>query len=201
MLVQARNTLPRRRSTQNGKPMNLRDCPTHGKHATASCPRCDEALRAGRPITTTIAWTEPPTATPGAAVPALTSGRKPKQARFSVTGAPVGKPRMTQRDKWQKRPAVMRYREWADRARETAGELPQNPGTLNWTAYLPIPKSWSKVKRSVAAGQPHRQKPDRDNIDKAVLDSLFKQDSGIHTGTIKKLWDDGNGPRIEIEIL
>lgn len=30
---------------------------------------------------------------------------------------PVPKPRMTQRDKWQKRPAVMRYRAFCDEVR------------------------------------------------------------------------------------
>lgn len=43
----------------------------------------------------------------------------------------------------------------------------------------------------------HRAKPDRDNIDKALLDALFNDDSGIASGLIEKRWDDGNGPRIE----
>lgn len=127
-------------------------------------------------------------------------GEKPT-GKFIIHGAPMGKPRMTQRDKWAKRPAVMRYRAWADSARAAAeGHIPENPLTLSWTAYLPIPESWSKAKKKGMAGCFHRQKPDRDNIDKAVLDALFKDDSGIAAGTIVKRWDDGNGPRIEIQI-
>jgi Holliday junction resolvase RusA-like endonuclease len=49
-------------------------------------------------------------------------------------------------------------------------------------------------------GQPHRAKPDRDNIDKAILDALFPDDSVVAEGYLCKLWDDGKGARIEIEM-
>ena len=48
------------------------------------------------------------------------------------------------------------------------------------------------------AGALHRAKPDRDNIDKAILDALFTDDSGIAAGHLEKRWDDGGGPRLEI---
>ena len=47
-------------------------------------------------------------------------------------------------------------------------------------------------------GTLHRSKPDRDNIDKAVMDALFPEDSGIAAGTIRKVW--GEPPRVEGEI-
>jgi Holliday junction resolvase RusA-like endonuclease len=72
--------------------------------------------------------------------------------------------------------------------------------SVSWVAYFPIPQSWSKKKKAEMAGQLHRQVPDRDNVDKAILDALFKDDSGIAAGHIEKRWDDGNGPRIELEI-
>jgi Holliday junction resolvase RusA-like endonuclease len=50
------------------------------------------------------------------------------------------------------------------------------------------------------SGTLHRQKPDRDNIDKGILDALFKSDCGVAGGTIVKRWDDGKGPRIEIHV-
>ena len=34
---------------------------------------------------------------------------------FTMRGDPMGKPRMTQRDKWQKRPVVVRYRQYLRR--------------------------------------------------------------------------------------
>lgn len=113
--------------------------------------------------------------------------------RIVIPGKPVGKPRMTQRDKWAKRPCVLRYREWADQARlivEAAGGLPEAERVLelSWTARFEPPKSTSKKRREEMIGEYHRQKPDRDNIDKAVLDALFKEDKAIASGTIRKLW-------------
>ena len=119
---------------------------------------------------------------------------------------PMGKPRMTQRDRWKKRPAVTRYHGFKDELRARVAGLPHlrrliDSGTvyrLSWTAYLPIPASWAKHKKAAMAGALHRAKPDRDNIDKAILDALFTDDSGIAAGHLEKRWDDGRGPRLEI---
>lgn len=47
--------------------------------------------------------------------------------RFVVPGTPIGKPRMTQRDKWRvgpkARPCVQRYRDWADAIRQAADQV------------------------------------------------------------------------------
>jgi len=124
---------------------------------------------------------------------------------FTVLGNPMGKPRMTQRDKWAKRPAVMRYRAWSDKARASAKEqnfdLTVCPEAVSWVAYFDIPKSWPKKKRLAMEGKAHRQKPDRDNVDKAVLDTFWKEDSGVSRGSLEKRWDDGKGARIEVEVL
>ena len=112
---------------------------------------------------------------------------------------PMGKPRMTQQDKWKKRPCVMRYRAFADEIRRQAsGKIPDDINNLSWVAYLPIPKTIKKAEKVARAGALHLMKPDRDNIDKAILDALFKEDSGIAIGTLEKRWDDGSGPRIEL---
>lgn len=112
---------------------------------------------------------------------------------------PMGKPRMTQRDRWAKRDCVLRYHAFRDEMRLRVGnKIPSDIVRLSWIAYLPIPKSWSKKKKAEMAGQYHRQKPDRDNIDKAILDSLFSEDCMIAAGQITKRWDDGDGPRIEL---
>lgn len=119
---------------------------------------------------------------------------------YTIKIVPMGKPRMTRADKWKKRPCVMRYREFADELRKQAGEMPGGVYDVSWVAYLPMPKSWSNKKREAMRGTMHQQKPDRDNIDKAILDSLFKDDSGIATGSICKMWDDGGGARINLEV-
>lgn len=117
---------------------------------------------------------------------------------FIVAIEPMGAPRMTQRDKWAKRPVVVAYHAYADRLRAACGGRPENPATVSWRAFFTMPASWSKAKKKAHAGQPHRAKPDRDNIDKGVLDSLWEQDCGIASGTLAKFWDDGRGARLEI---
>lgn len=119
---------------------------------------------------------------------------------ITIPGEPMGKPRMTRSDKWKKRDCVMRYRAWADEARLRAGKLPSPDviASLSWTAYFEPPKSWSKKKRAAAMNTLHRSTPDRDNVDKAVLDALFPQDSAIASGMIQKRW--GSPARLEIVI-
>jgi Holliday junction resolvase RusA-like endonuclease len=108
---------------------------------------------------------------------------------------------MTQRDKWKKRPCVVAYRQWADRVRQHLAGLPvaANVLSLSWTATFEPPRSWSKKERANVIGTLHRQKPDRDNLDKAVLDILYPGgDQAIASGTIEKRW--GWVPSLEIRI-
>lgn len=122
--------------------------------------------------------------------------------RIVVPGCPPAKPRMTRRDKWAKRPCVLRHREWCDRVREAVGDsLPDASRVqyLDWTAVFEPPKSWSKRRRREAIGKLHRQRPDRDNIDKAVLDALYPDgDQAIACGRIAKQW--GTVAHIEITL-
>jgi Holliday junction resolvase RusA-like endonuclease len=100
--------------------------------------------------------------------------------KFEIT--PVSKPRQTQSDKWKQRPVVMKYRGYADHLRllaNTLGYVPEDVLSIHF--YLPMPKSWSKKKRALMVKQPHRQKPDLDNLIKAFQDALLSEDSHIHT--------------------
>ena len=121
---------------------------------------------------------------------------------ITIPIVPMGKPRMTQRDKWKQRTCVVRYRAFSDNLRllipaDLKEILSQKQCIgLSWKAFLPIPKSWTQKKKKDHRGILHLSKPDRDNIDKAILDSLFKEDSGIATGHIEKRWDDGEGTRL-----
>ena len=102
---------------------------------------------------------------------------------------PLGKPRMTQRDRWKKRPVVERYHEYADRLREEADKqnfLLGEKVEINF--FIPVPKSWSKKKKSANLGRPHKQRPDLDNLIKAVQDILMKEDSTIWKITAVKRW-------------
>jgi len=57
---------------------------------------------------------------------------------------------------------------------------------------MPMPKSWTKKKKFELIGMPHTQKPDIDNLTKAVLDGLngvwFKDDSQVSGLYAAKYW-------------
>lgn len=112
---------------------------------------------------------------------------------------PMGKPRMTQRDKWKKRPCVLVYHAFKDYVRLSLASVDlSDVDGVSWDAFFSMPKSWSKKKKEAMRGQPHQQKPDRDNIDKAILDALLKDDSVVWRGELYKYWDDGHGARIAL---
>ena len=99
---------------------------------------------------------------------------------------PMGKPRMTRADKWKKRPEVLRYRAFCDEVRLHNVVLPECG--YHVTFVIPMPPSWSKKKRQQHDGKPHQQKPDKDNLEKALLDAIFDDDSRIWDGRVTKLW-------------
>jgi len=101
---------------------------------------------------------------------------------------------MTQRDKWAKRPAVLRYRAFADEVRAHGVKVPESDGIV--TFGIPMPKSWSTKKRAAMISAPHKQKPDIDNLLKALLDAVYKDDSGIWRITVCKRWADTGYIRI-----
>jgi Holliday junction resolvase RusA-like endonuclease len=109
--------------------------------------------------------------------------------------APVPKPRQTQRDKWMKRPCVLRYRAFADKVRLHRVKLPQPCSVVFW---LPMPKSWDHRKRVGFEGQPHTVKPDLDNLLKALGDAVHAEDSHLWSVAAEKRWTSGK-PRIEVE--
>lgn len=37
-------------------------------------------------------------------------------------------------------------------------------------------------------GKPHQQKPDKDNLEKALLDAIFEDDCRIWDGRVSKVW-------------
>lgn len=80
---------------------------------------------------------------------------------------------------------------------------------LGVRAYLPIPKSWSNKKKEQAKSAAIRptSKPDMDNLLKHVKDcltslSFWHDDKQVveYLPGIGKYYDDGQGPRWEIEI-
>ena len=99
---------------------------------------------------------------------------------------PIGKPRMTRADKWKQRPAVMRYRAFCDEVRLKNVAMPEQGGHI--TFVVPMPKSWSQKNRVTINGQSHQQKPDADNMIKALMDALFTDDAHIWDFRVTKVW-------------
>ncbi len=103
---------------------------------------------------------------------------------YAIT--PVPKPRMTQRDKWKKRPVVLRYHAFKDEVRAAGVELEESGQHIIFV--LPMPKSWSKKKQREMVGKPHQQKPDKDNLEKALerLRNILRQSAGMNATTLNR---------------
>lgn len=121
---------------------------------------------------------------------------------FVVMGTPIGKPRMTQRDKWQKRPCVLAYRSYADNLRaivpKILGEV--DCYALDIIAHVAVKPSWSDKKKAAKIGKPCRSKPDADNITKSVADALFDDDSGIWDERCRKYWCAQGDERTQVTV-
>lgn len=106
---------------------------------------------------------------------------------FDIT--PIGKPRMVRSDKWSERECVTDYWAYKDKlvllARAKRYKVTPK---LNINFILSMPKSWSEKKRRLLNGKPHTQKPDIDNLEKAFLDCLCKNDSFVWSVNKTKRW-------------
>lgn len=103
---------------------------------------------------------------------------------------PMGKVRMTQSDKWKvgekARPCVKRYRAYHDALRALGVTVEPGDGIH---FHIQMPPSWSKKKRALHDGTPHRQKPDIDNLIGGLLDGVLDEDKGIdRLGETSKSW-------------
>jgi Holliday junction resolvase RusA-like endonuclease len=94
---------------------------------------------------------------------------------------------MTQSDRWKKRDCVIRYRNFKDQCRAHGVNVPES-ASVEYT--IPMPASWSQKKREQMRGKPHRQRPDLDNLDKALLDAVLTEDSHIWQLHSRKVWGD-----------
>ena len=101
---------------------------------------------------------------------------------------PVSKPRQTRSDRWKKRPSVMKYRAFADEVRANKIIIPS--GGAHITFIIPFPVSYSKRKKKKLNGKPHfvKKRNDIDNLQKALMDAIFDDDSHIWDIRCTKLW-------------
>lgn len=101
----------------------------------------------------------------------------------------MGAVRQTQADRWKKRPAVLRYRAFADELRLAAAAQNFFLGDRCIMIFeIAMPKSWSNKKKELMDGKPHTQRPDNDNCIKSCQDVLLIEDSSVHTVFAAKFW-------------
>ena len=101
---------------------------------------------------------------------------------------PVAKPRMVKSDAWKKRKCVLNYWAFKDELclHKKGFEIKDN---MSYEFIIAMPKGWSNKKKKLIEDSPHKQKPDLDNLLKALWDCLLIEDSHISSvSNISKKW-------------
>ncbi len=99
---------------------------------------------------------------------------------------PVPAPRQVNKDRWRPSPRVLRYRAYRDELTIKGLQIPEPFHHMIF--ILEMSRSWSESKKRSLEGMPHHLTPDRDNLEKAVLDAYFGEDRHIWHGATTKLW-------------
>ena len=143
------------------------------------------------------------------------TGQTKQLLQFSVPGEPVGQPRhrvstigKRARMYLPKKHPVNAFKaaiQAAFIAKAGKWRTIKGPVHVSVFAWFSIPSSWSKKKQAAHAGQYHAQKPDSDNVGKAVLDALtdcgaWVDDSQVASCLVIKRWA-GQEPTTLIEIV
>ena len=81
---------------------------------------------------------------------------------------------------------MAQYRAFCDEVRLRRLTLPDSG--YHVTFVIPMPRSWPKKKKALMDGQPHQQVPDKDNLEKALLDAIFGRDEHVWDGRVTKVW-------------
>ena len=131
------------------------------------------------------------------------------EIHITIPGVPVGKgrPRFSGRGGHTYTPEKTKdYEEkvrlcW--RTQSGKGFAGKVPLLASVTAYFPIPKSVSKKKAEAMAGTFHVNRPDADNIAKAILDALnghaYPDDAAVQIDRSWKIYTNA-APRVEVTI-
>ena len=111
---------------------------------------------------------------------------------ITINVAPCSKPRMTRADKWKKRQCVTKFFAFRDAIKQSSiHNIALESFDIEF--YIQMPKSWSKKKKALHNGTPHKQRPDLDNYIKAWCDSVFEEDSVVWRFKASKRWTDQEG--------
>lgn len=117
---------------------------------------------------------------------------------FKISPCPA--PRMTNSDKWKtdpyhadpekrQRKAVTKYYDWRDTFRILCAKQGYVlDEVLRVVFVMPMPKYLSRKKREMRLGQPHKQRPDTDNMIKSIKDSFNVDDGYVWDERGVKVW-------------
>ena len=124
-----------------------------------------------------------------------------ESATYVFQVPPKTAPRMTCRDRWKKRPCVVRYFEYRDQLRAKAVEYGITlPNSFSVTFYMAMPKSWSKKKKAAHVGTPCQSKPDLDNVLKGFMDALRTNDASVYDVSASKFWSEQPGVVLAVRV-
>ena len=101
---------------------------------------------------------------------------------------PTPKPRQTNCSRWKKTESDKRYYAFKDDIKFSKVVVPESGYHVLFVLKMPL--SWSKKKKDKTRHTACQKTPDKDNLEKALLDSIFKQDSHIWDGRVSKVWGD-----------
>ena len=100
---------------------------------------------------------------------------------------PMPKPRMTRRDAWTQRECVNRYNAFKDNV--ALEKLTFDEAFSHIVFIIPMPGSWGEAKKERMNHTPHQQEnADVDNLCKALMDAVYKQDGAIWDIRVSKIW-------------
>lgn len=133
------------------------------------------------------------------------TGKKPDGSTnitVTILVDPCPAPRMTQRDRWytdpehpnprkRQRPRVTKYLQFKEVVVAACAKAGWKLGPcLSVAFHIPMPPSWKKKDREAMNGQLHRQRPDIDNLCKAVMDAFGADDGHVATIVATKRWSE-----------
>lgn len=113
---------------------------------------------------------------------------------FEIPGKPFAKqrPRLGKWGAYTPKETVSFERTVGQYAMDAFNAPIEGPVHLIVRAVFEPPKSWSGKKKRDHLGKPHIQRPDLDNIEKAILDGLnriaFADDAQVCSTECRKLW-------------
>ncbi len=121
----------------------------------------------------------------------------PTHKTYLIT--PVSAPRQVKSDVWNPSDHVLRYRAFRDECALRGVTI--SPRDTSITFVLPMPASWSQKKKDAMRFMPHEQKPDLDNLIKALVDAAYRNadDGKVSSyGRTEKIWGDIGEIRITL---